>query len=81
MLYNRVKPEDGAGVQYVGVYVLRWRPEWSSPTAGFAEYDTEQMLDRLMVVIEGLTSATVGIENECRTMLRNCIEPGDEASS
>ena len=77
-LYNRVEPEDGVELQFVGVYVLRWERAWGEPTVGFVECDTEQMLDRLMAGIEGLTSATAGIEDEVRDMLRKCVE-GDDA--
>jgi len=35
-------------LQYVGVYVLRWRPEWGEPTVGFVEDDsTEERIARL----------------------------------
>jgi hypothetical protein len=34
--------EEGTPVQYVGVYVLRWRSEWGEPAVGFAEIEDDQ---------------------------------------
>lgn len=39
MLYKRVELNEGELVQYVGVYVLRWRPEMGEPEAGFVQID------------------------------------------
>jgi len=36
-VWRMVPLEDGQPVQYVGVYVLRWRQEWGEPEVGFAE--------------------------------------------
>jgi len=41
MLYKFVKPVDGALLQYVGVHVLRWKPAWGMPTAGFVEIESD----------------------------------------
>ena len=37
MNYNRVELEEGAQVQFVGVYVLHWDREWGQPEVGFVE--------------------------------------------
>ena len=29
-------------LKYVGVYVLRWRPEWGEPTVGFVDDDDKE---------------------------------------
>lgn len=36
-LFRRYDVDEETPVQFVGVYVLRWQPEWGSPTAMFAE--------------------------------------------
>ena len=33
---------EGVPVQYVGVYVLHWKPEWGKPEVGFVEEDTQE---------------------------------------
>lgn len=35
--YNAVELKDGVNVNYLGVYVLNWRPEWGKPDIGFVE--------------------------------------------
>lgn len=37
MYYEKVELQDGEPIQYVGTYVLRWRPEWGTPDVGFRE--------------------------------------------
>ena len=45
MSYKIIDPlKDGNKVQYVGVYVLRWKPEWGIPSVGFVTDDTEDKL-------------------------------------
>jgi len=39
-----VKLEEGAEVQFVGVYVLHWRPEWGQPEYGFVEVSLGDVL-------------------------------------
>lgn len=41
MLYKQVELKEGVPVQYLGVYVLRWRPEWGEPTVGFVEVEED----------------------------------------
>ena len=36
-LYKQVELKEGIEVQYLGVYILRWRPEWGEPSVGFVE--------------------------------------------
>ena len=42
-LFKEVELKEGADVQFVGVYVLRWNPEWGSPTVGFIEVDESEL--------------------------------------
>jgi len=37
VLVESVELEEGTEVQWVGVYVLKWQPEWGQPTVGFRE--------------------------------------------
>jgi hypothetical protein len=39
-LYKMVKPTEGTVLQYVGVYVRCWQPEWGEPTVGFIQDDS-----------------------------------------
>lgn len=42
-LFKQIDLKEGELVQYVGVYVTRWQPEWGQPSIGFVEIDkTEQ---------------------------------------
>ena len=41
-LVEMVELEEGVEVQWVGVYVLKWRPEWGQPTVGFREVEEEE---------------------------------------
>lgn len=36
-LVEKVELSEGVEVQWVGVYALKWRPEWGYPTVGFRE--------------------------------------------
>ena len=36
-MYKRIDLKDGEKVQYVGVYITRWQPEWGTPSVGFTE--------------------------------------------
>ena len=38
-LFRRYDVDEETPVQFVGVYVMRWQPEWGSPTVVFAEVD------------------------------------------
>ena len=40
-LFKRVELTEGTLVQYLGVYALKWRPEWGEPQAGFNSIDSE----------------------------------------
>lgn len=37
--YKQVELTEGTPVIFVGVHVLRWRPEWGEPSVGFMEAD------------------------------------------
>ena len=39
MRYKQVDPSYGNVMQFVGVYVRKWNPEWGEPTVGFIEDD------------------------------------------
>ena len=39
-MYKKVDLEEGVAVQYVGVYVTNWRPEWGRPDVGFVEAES-----------------------------------------
>ena len=34
-LYKKVEVDETTPVQYVGVYVTRWHPEWGEPSVAF----------------------------------------------
>ena len=40
MLVESIELKEGTEVQWVGVYVLKWRSEWGQPTVGFRELDS-----------------------------------------
>ena len=48
-LYRKVGIDETTPVTYVGVYVLKWQPEWGEPSVAFmpAEDDTE--LNKIML--------------------------------
>lgn len=39
MIYKMVDLVEGTPMQYVGVYLLKWRQEWGQPEVGFVEDD------------------------------------------
>jgi len=41
-LFKQVELKDGELVQFVGVYVTRWQPEWGQPSVGFVEVDENE---------------------------------------
>lgn len=41
-LYKMVNLIEGELVQFVGVYVLKWRKEWGEPEVGFIEIDKDE---------------------------------------
>lgn len=43
-LAEMVDLKEGATVQWVGVYVLKWQPEWGHPTVGFRDKDACEWL-------------------------------------
>ena len=42
MPLKRVELEDGVEVQWVCIYVLRWKPEWGKPDFGLIEVDEDE---------------------------------------
>ena len=48
-MFKGFEPEEGKLVQYLGVYVLNWRPEWGEPGIAFIEDDeVEEIIDSLL---------------------------------
>jgi hypothetical protein len=46
-LYRRIEMDDykDEPIQFVGVYVLKWRPEWGEPEVLFVPVDDEEADD------------------------------------
>jgi len=44
MKYIRVELSEGVPVQFLGVYALRWQPEWGQPSVGFIEAEDDNEL-------------------------------------
>lgn len=40
-LYKQVELKDGVPVQYLGVYILKWRQEWGEPSVGFVPVEDD----------------------------------------
>ncbi len=68
MYYKRHDVDEETPVQFVGVYVIHWRPEWGQPTAMFAEVSddmintAQEMFDVLQQVEQYLVKR--GIEHK-----------------
>jgi hypothetical protein len=47
MLYDSVElsATEGKPVQYLAVYVLRWRSEWGEPQVGFVEHEGNAIVE------------------------------------
>ena len=43
-LYKRYDMDEETPVQYVGVYTLKWRPEWGEPSVMFAEANETEII-------------------------------------
>ena len=73
-MYKRVDPKEGTPVQFVGVYITHWQPEWCEPTACFieAEYTLEDALDKLIDVqlIDNTPLAAQYARDEIEEILR-----------
>lgn len=64
MLYKRLEMNEYEEVQFVGVYVLRWKPEWGQPTEMFREAQGDEMLEaaRQLPEVKALTSALLSAQ-------------------
>jgi hypothetical protein len=73
-MYKRVELKEGSPVQYVGVYVTRWQPEWGEPQVGFVESDYslfDALLDLTGVQLIDNTIEDADIaRREIKTILR-----------
>ena len=53
--YEALDVDETTPVQYVGVYVMRWQPEWGNPTVAFREStvaeDLLEALEKIVVVV------------------------------
>lgn len=76
MIYERFDVEEETPVQFVGVYVTRWRPEWGQPTVMFSEADAvyqaaPEMLEALKHV---LVAALVDDRQEIWSIAKAAID-------
>jgi len=44
-LYRKVELEEDTLVQYLAVYVTKWRPEWGEPSCGFVDAELPPVSD------------------------------------
>jgi 3-deoxy-D-manno-octulosonate 8-phosphate phosphatase KdsC-like HAD superfamily phosphatase len=52
-MYKLITPvEEGTLVQYLGVYALRWQPEWGEPQVAFVGDETVDMLQAEIKVLK-----------------------------
>ena len=65
-------------LQFVGVYVLKWRPEWGEPTAGFVDDDeTDERIEELQANKRELRAELAALTSE-RDRLREALNIADE---
>ncbi len=59
MLYKKLEVDETTPVQFLGVYVTKWRPGFGEPTAAFVEvdYSLADAEDDLLYVILDSNSA------------------------
>ena len=60
-LYKRLELIEGEPVQFLGVYALRWRPEWGEPTVGFVEEpgpSGREVVERIELAFQSLVMPT-----------------------
>ena len=69
MLYKMIEnPAEGTLVQYLAVYVLRWRSEWGEPACAFVEDHT------INAVLEQLEIACAVLEALAQTGNQKAID-------
>lgn len=78
MLYKAVPLEDGNELQYLGVYVLRWKREWDDPTIGFVELDTAVVIESVESLINHVMAQEEKAEPmskaEIRVAIQQCLD-------
>ena len=73
MLYKGIEnPQDGDYVQFVGVHVLAWRPEWGKPAFAFIEVDNDEGLTRYKAVADELRASLLVILDAVDYTAGNC---------
>jgi len=65
-LFKQVELKDGELVQFVGVYVTRWQPEWGQPSVGFVEVDENEQRDSANKTSQGV------LEKPYQWIRKNC---------
>jgi hypothetical protein len=65
-LYHRYEVDETTPVQYAGVYVTRWRPEWGEPTVLFREVDddVQELADAAPKLLEACKAAKSFIDDD-----------------
>ena len=60
-LYRRLDVTEGEPVQYVAVYVTKWRPEWGEPGALFREVEDAELaaIPPVKALVEALHSISI----------------------
>ena len=71
-VYKRFDVCEGEPVQYVGVYVTKWRPEWGQPTAMFVEDD-----DPVRAAAPDLLEACEAVADAESEMCSQCMGNGN----
>lgn len=77
MAYKKVELADGVPVMFLGVYVLRWLPQWGSPTVGFVDisYNLDNALSDLYGVqlIDNTASEADIAQKEIEAIFRKLV--------
>jgi hypothetical protein len=81
-LYHCYDVDEETPVQFAGVYVTRWRPEWGEPTVLFREVEDDEFatLVRECPEVRELVKACQRLHDICHFLtVRQVIELGDDA--
>jgi len=58
-LYRKIEPlKEGQLVNYVGVYVVQWKPSMGVPTVGFIEVDDHPTNDSTPLTVQEANTLT-----------------------
>jgi len=72
-LYKKIlaKEAEGIPVQFVGVYLLKWRQEWGEPSDCFVEDNTLEEVARRLLIVRDLIGdfRIVAAVNELKDIL------------